>query len=307
MLYRITEYSVETAAAFSAGQAYAGCFRRTEFLEQRARLGLDGIVFPQWQERRFHNHLEVYDTFSLGLVDVMDIAHVRSPKEKTAFYVAKDLFLLIVPEEGDERARSAFDHALHHAGKKPTIEKIICGVLEKLTEDSQMILENAEARILEMEAALAEEKIAGDLNPKLFHLKNSLTVRADYYAELADLAGNLGDNENDIFAADTLRFFRITEKRLQRLADHTQQLCESLVRLREAYQAALDYSLNRVMKMFTVVTTVFLPLTLIAGWYGMNFRNMPELSWEFGYPAVILVSALVVLICIWIFKKKKLL
>ena len=59
------------------------------------------------------------------------------------------------------------------------------------------------------------------------------------------------------------------------------------------------------MKVLTVVTTVFLPLSLIAGWYGMNFANMPELHWSFGYPLVILFSALVVGVCIWIFRKKK--
>lgn len=59
------------------------------------------------------------------------------------------------------------------------------------------------------------------------------------------------------------------------------------------------------MKILTIVTTIFLPLSLVAGWYGMNFAYMPELSWKHGYPAVIVVSALVILICLWIMKKKK--
>ena len=61
------------------------------------------------------------------------------------------------------------------------------------------------------------------------------------------------------------------------------------------------------MKVFTVVTSIFLPLSLIAGWYGMNFRFMPELSWRFGYPLVFILSAAVVIICLCYFKKKKLL
>ena len=58
------------------------------------------------------------------------------------------------------------------------------------------------------------------------------------------------------------------------------------------------------MKILTIVTTIFLLLSLVAGWYGMNFVNMPELTWTYGYPAVIAVSVLVVLICLWIMKKK---
>ena len=69
----------------------------------------------------------------------------------------------------------------------------------------------------------------------------------------------------------------------------------------------MDYNLNNTMKIFTVVTTVFLPLSLIVGWYGMNFTNMPELTWKYGYLAVILLSVAVVIFCFWFFKKKKLL
>ncbi len=75
--------------------------------------------------------------------------------------------------------------------------------------------------------------------------------------------------------------------------------------MREAYQSQLSIQQNDLMKIFTVVTVVFLPLTLLAGWYGMNFTNMPELQWKYGYPAVIGVSAALVVWLIWYFKRKK--
>lgn len=58
------------------------------------------------------------------------------------------------------------------------------------------------------------------------------------------------------------------------------------------------------MKILTVVTTIFLPLTLIVGWYGMNFKYMPELNWKYGYLAVILLSAVIVFFCVRICRKK---
>ena len=61
------------------------------------------------------------------------------------------------------------------------------------------------------------------------------------------------------------------------------------------------------MSVLTVVTTVFMPLTLIVGWYGMNFRYMPELESPFGYPVVIIVSALIVAGSFALFRKLKLL
>ena len=59
------------------------------------------------------------------------------------------------------------------------------------------------------------------------------------------------------------------------------------------------------MTVLTVVTTIFMPLTLIVGWYGMNFKYMPELDWVWGYPIVIAVSVLIVIGSLIFFKRKK--
>ena len=61
---------------------------------------------------------------------------------------------------------------------------------------------------------------------------------------------------------------------------------------------------NKVMQLLTVVTTIFMPLTLLTGWYGMNFDRMPELHWEFGYAVVIGISVILVIVEIWYFKKR---
>ena len=67
----------------------------------------------------------------------------------------------------------------------------------------------------------------------------------------------------------------------------------------------LDVKQNRTMALLTVITTIFMPLTLIAGWYGMNFKYMPELEYKWAYPAVIAVSIIIVIVSLLFFKKKK--
>ena len=75
--------------------------------------------------------------------------------------------------------------------------------------------------------------------------------------------------------------------------------------IRAEYQAQVDIAQNRIMKLLTIVTTIFMPLSLIVGWYGMNFAYMPELGWRYGYPAVIAVSVLVVGGCVVYFRRKR--
>ena len=93
--------------------------------------------------------------------------------------------------------------------------------------------------------------------------------------------------------------------RVERLQNHVHLLRENVLQIRELYQSMQDARQNKIMVVITIVTTIFLPLTLITGWYGMNFVHMPELQWRYGYFTVILISLIIVIAEIIYFKKKK--
>jgi len=79
---------------------------------------------------------------------------------------------------------------------------------------------------------------------------------------------------------------------------------ETLAGVRDAYLSAVSNRLNEVMKVLTIVATLLLPLTVITGIYGMNFEDMPELRWRYGYPATLAGMAAVMLGLAWYFKRK---
>ena len=83
-----------------------------------------------------------------------------------------------------------------------------------------------------------------------------------------------------------------------------QNLQAIVSQMQDTYQAQLSIQQNDLMKVFTIVPH-FSALTLLAGWYGMNFADMPELHWRYGYPAVAGVSLAIVLGLVWFFKRKK--
>ena len=85
------------------------------------------------------------------------------------------------------------------------------------------------------------------------------------------------ENENGFFAKNELKYFNLLEDRLTRLENQCKSLTAFTKETREIYQAQIDINLNKVMKVLTVVTAVFAPLTLLTGWYGMNFEYLPEL------------------------------
>ena len=105
--------------------------------------------------------------------------------------------------------------------------------------------------------------------------------------------------------SDNLRFFELFTARVTRLQGLVSTLKEYTMQVRELYQSELSVKQNRIMTVLTVVTTIIMPLTLVTGWYGMNFKYMPELDSPLAYPVVIGVVILMAVSGIIYFKKKK--
>ena len=126
-----------------------------------------------------------------------------------------------------------------------------------------------------------------------------------YIEPLDEILEELAENEGKFLTDNNLYQFRKLSKKAGRNTRNLSNLRDYITQVREAWQAQVDIGLNDVMRVFTVVTAVFLPLTLIAGWYGMNFDFMPELSWELGYPFAFFLSFIVLVISFWYFKKNK--
>ena len=108
-----------------------------------------------------------------------------------------------------------------------------------------------------------------------------------------------------LFDEEEERLFDLFGARVGRLKNEVHILREYSVQVREIYQSQLSAKQNETMMIITIITAIFFPLSLITGWYGMNFVNMPELHWKYGYPVIIIISSIIVIFCIWIFKRKK--
>ena len=115
---------------------------------------------------------------------------------------------------------------------------------------------------------------------------------------------SLQENDGGCVSGHSVKRLGYFLRKISALREETQMLREYASQVSGEYQAQVDIAQNRIMKLLTIVTTVFMPLSLITGWYGMNFANMPELEWEYGYPAAVALSVLVVGGCLLYFRKK---
>lgn len=194
------------------------------------------------------------------------------------------------------------------AGKKLrngySLERFLYDFLVSFLEDDILYLQKIEQKINRIE----EEVLKGEcknFNTRMLYLKKRIAKFYRYYTQMTEIGQELLDNEADFFEKDALRLFDRLKDRAARLASETQLLREYTMEVQDVYQSEISIRQNDVMKVLTVVTTIFLPLTLIAGWYGMNFVNMPELTYQYGYQIIIVVSIVIVVLGLVIFKKMK--
>lgn len=310
MFYEIRDDTVDEVQFEDIGDNIlsAGCMSMDELLEMYQQYKLDRQVIEECyaDKSHFRTGVDIYEDYAFGVIDIVKQQNVLGNRDKIAFIIRKNQFLLINISGAEHDVEDMLKSGIGRFKQSITLEKIVFGVFDSLVSGGNVFLENTEKRIMEMEKNIVEKQVNELLNKEIYDMRNRLSVMRSYYEQLVEIGEELLENENEIFAAGELRYFKIYKDKVSRLSENVMALSESLIHLREALDASLNYSINNTMKMFTVVTTVFLPLTLVAGWYGMNFTGMPELRWEYGYQAVIGFSVVVVILCIIFFKKKKL-
>ncbi len=188
--------------------------------------------------------------------------------------------------------------------KIPCLERFIYDFLELIIARDLSIMEKYDKELDGFEDSILEDAKNTDLE-RVYEIRGDIRDLRIHYEQLIDLGQELEENENNFFKNENTRYFRLFIDRMSRLMDTASSLRDHTVQIRDLYHSEMEIKQNRIMTLLTVVTTIFMPLTLIVGWYGMNFRYMPELQSRWGYPIVIAVSLLIIVGSLLFFKKKR--
>ena len=261
---------------------------------------MDTKVMAYLKERQIET-FESFESFDLVAFDWYDVHSERTEDSQMLLYLDRqNLFVFCEDAAAESKARGILDalertipnqEALYHF-----FSRLLRGDMDHL-DQLEAVINDGEAEILSGTEAGYQDRII-TWRQELLRLKR-------YYEQLNSIFDELSVNENGVLDRQSARQFTNLGYRMNRYLNAVASLRESVAQLREAYQSQLEIQQNELMKIFTLVTVVFLPLTLLVGWYGMNFTNMPELRWQYGYPVVAVISAVIVLGLIWYFKRKK--
>ena len=276
------------------------------------------LTTPDWEKER--------DRFEMGIELEPDVANIHNTKAEVNYDSMTGTFQ--IPDrkniqDNDFRFAFALDERgivfIDDSGKaeqmieeirrtkrwrKPSLERFLYDFLEQIIERDLAIMENYENELTQIEDAILASKGQGNL-ARVNEIRGDIRELLIHYEQIIDMTQEFEENENGFFSEEDLRYIHLFMNLMSRRHDSAVSLRDYTIQVRDLYNAQLEVKQNKTMTLLTVVTTIFMPLTLIVGWYGMNFRYMPELEWRLGYPIVIVVSIVIVIFCLIFFKKKK--
>ena len=186
----------------------------------------------------------------------------------------------------------------------PCLERFLYDFLEQIICDDRKMLESYDHTLDELEDRILDGNTEGVLE-QIAEIRNDLRDLKIHYTQLIDVCQEFEENENHFFKDENERYFHLVAQRIERLLEMLLTLVDFTIQLREFCQSKIDEKQNRNLAFLTIISSIFMPLTLIAGWYGMNFKYMPELDKVWAYPLVFVVSVMIVVVCIVFFKKNK--
>lgn len=235
-----------------------------------------------------------------GSFCIPKLLDVQGSRYRILFFVTRDKVVLVDDDEFSKRLVARISRRRNTRYKTKEIF-LFNYIAEFMNRDLEQLVQ-FEKRLMELEETVHSGRTE-NFQSDILAIRRDLLILRGYYDEMMDVGRALEENENRYFAKKHLKYFGTISDRAERLMNKTSHLLEYAGQVKDAYQAKVDAKQNSNMQFLTIISTIFFPLTLITGWYGMNFQNMPEL--ESGYPGVIILSIIVLAVCIIFFKIKK--
>jgi len=181
-------------------------------------------------------------------------------------------------------------------------------LLDLAVDSAFPALESIGDRLDEVEDAILERPDQDDVEALQAVRRELLLLRQVLWPQ-RELVGHLARNEHDLLPDEVRVYFRDCYDHAVQALEVSENFREMASGLLDIYLSSLSHRLNEVMRVLTIISTIFMPLSFLAGVYGMNFDrgmalNMPELGWRYGYLAFWGVSVAAVGLMLWQFRKR---
>jgi magnesium transporter len=266
------------------------------------RLALEDVVNVHQRAK-----VEPYDT-NLFFVARMPDARTENPSEQISFFLGDRWVITFQERAGDDfgsvRARLRRGGRLRGMGS----DYLLYALIDSCVDAWFPVIETFGERLEHLEDGILERS-RRDTIDQIYGIRRELLELRRSVWPLRDALGALYRDPTVLISTDTRVYLRDCYDHAVQIIDLVENNREIAANLTDLYLSAASNRMNEVMKILTIISTIFLPLSFIAGVYGMNFDtgkplNMPELKWWFGYPFALGLMAATALGLLVFFRRK---
>jgi magnesium transporter len=225
--------------------------------------------------------------------------------EQISFVLGKNFLISFQEKEGDLfgsfRDRIRLDQG---RVRKEKADYLLYRLVDIIVDNYYIVLDSIGQQIEQIEDDIYNDSTGQEFR-KIQRLKKELIYLRKALYPLRDAMSKLVKDDSGFINASNTRFFSDVYSHVAHLIDSLDTYKDLTSGLMDIYINTLNTRMNEVMKVLTVISTIFMPLTFIVGVYGMNFEFMPELHWQLGYPVVWVVMFFMMVGMIGYFRYRK--
>jgi len=265
-------------------------------------LALEDVLDTQQRSK-----LEEFDNGLFFIVHhlIVDCAALEIHSEQIALFAGQN-FLVSFQEDPDDTLAPIRKRCEDGVGRfrKKGPDYLAYALLDFVVDSYFSVLDELETQTLEVESSLHSNGALQTTKARMFALKRLFNEFRHRILPLREAVTRLYRSESDLVEDSTRLYLRDLADHVIQILDGIDNQRDMIANLEALFQAEAANRLNNVMRLLTVISTIFIPLSFIAGIYGMNFDNMPELHWHYGY-FIVLGGMLMAMIGMLIYFSRK--
>lgn len=270
--------------------------------------GIHSLALEDCLNTAQHPKMEEYDDTTLLILKMLSVDQKTGVvhAEQVSFFLGENFVISLQEKEGDvfHSIRERLNNSNGRL-RKSGPDYLLSALLDSIVDNYFIVTEYFAGQLEKIDEELLDE-FGSDTLQEIYQLKkNVISIRRLIFPLRDAMRELLSGEQNPLINESTEPYFRDIYDHLYQVVDSLDIYRDMMSSMMDLYLSNLGHRTNEVMKVLTIIATIFIPLTFIAGLYGMNFQYMPELQWKYGYFAVLGIMTGIAAIMIAYFKRKR--
>lgn len=271
------------------------------------RLGLHPLVLEDIANTSQRPKVEDYETYFFVVLKMLEYEQTEGEVlvEQVSIVLGENYLISFQEDESDvfDPVRTRLRNGAGRL-RKLGPDYLAYALIDAVVDNYFIILEQIGDEIEAIEEQVSEHPEQQPL-PEIYRLKREMIALRRAVWPLREVIAVLQHNESPLIRPGTVIYLRDIYDHTIQIMDTVESMRDLLSGMLDVYLSVLSNRMNEIVKVLTIFSTIFIPLTFLAGVYGMNFVYFPELQWRIGYPLFWMASGVIALVMLVYFRRKR--